>query len=279
MQDKINEVEVKTVPHSEKRLFHHLGVWPSICILSFFTQEEIIETLRRVNKEALVLCKRAYAPKRVALHRINLESVKFFERTEEIKVSKDSLVFFQTYKDAFLEEILHHYKNMKKITVNLNFLFEEDKKDKFFEQISKFTLKESISTFCCEDAMLNQKNLESLTKSALVSNLKQLRLPRNNLGNQGVKYIFECDRLRHIRKLDLSSNNISEDGVEAIANSPNFPNLMSLDLRINKLGNKGFKTLIMSSNYPSLTDLKLDMNKLEEKGAQAMTFICNLNNL
>jgi hypothetical protein len=69
--------------------------------LSFFTQEEIIETLRRVNKEALVLCKRAYAPKRVALHKINLGTVKFFERTEEIKITKDSLQFFNLYKDNF----------------------------------------------------------------------------------------------------------------------------------------------------------------------------------
>jgi hypothetical protein len=40
----------KPVPHMERRLFRDLGVWPSICILQFFTQEEIIETLRRVNR-------------------------------------------------------------------------------------------------------------------------------------------------------------------------------------------------------------------------------------
>jgi hypothetical protein len=71
-----------------------LGIWPSICILQFFTQEEIIETMRRVNKQALFLCKRAYAPKRVQLHKINLGTVKFFERAEEIKIIKDSLSFF-----------------------------------------------------------------------------------------------------------------------------------------------------------------------------------------
>jgi hypothetical protein len=70
-------------------------VWPSICVLQFFTQEEIVETLRRVNRQALQLCKRAYAPKRVLLHRINLGTVKFFERTEEIKILHESLAFFQ----------------------------------------------------------------------------------------------------------------------------------------------------------------------------------------
>jgi hypothetical protein len=32
-------------------------------------------------------------------------------------------------------EILSHYKNVKRLTINLNFLFEEDKKDKFLEMI------------------------------------------------------------------------------------------------------------------------------------------------
>lgn len=145
-----------------------MGIWPTICILSFFTQEEIIETLRRVNKEALVLCKRAYTARRVSLHKINLKTVKFFERSEEIKINRDSLPFFAQFKDNFFEEILTHYKNVKRLTINLNFLFEADKKDKLFEKLSSFTLKNHISTFNCEDAMLNQKNLESFTKTSML---------------------------------------------------------------------------------------------------------------
>jgi hypothetical protein len=37
-----------------------------------------------------------------------------------------------------------------------------------------------------------------------------LKLPRNNLGNDGVNFLFNQDRLKHVRKIDLSSNNISE---------------------------------------------------------------------
>lgn len=120
----------------QKRLFCDLGVWPSICILQFFTQEEIIETLRRVNRQALSLCKRAYAPKRVQLHKINLGTVKFFERTEEIKIQKESFGFFQQYRDNFFLEILAHYKNVRRLTINLNFLFEIDKIEKFLEAIA-----------------------------------------------------------------------------------------------------------------------------------------------
>ena len=94
-------------------------------ILSFFTMEEIVLNLRRVNKEALVLCKRVYETKVVQLEKISLKSVKFFERTSEIRISKESLNFFNQFKDEFFEEILDHYNNVKALTLNLNFLFDD----------------------------------------------------------------------------------------------------------------------------------------------------------
>jgi hypothetical protein len=249
-------------------------VWPSICILQFFTQEEIIETLRRVNHQALALCKRAYAPKRVQLHKITLSTVKFFERTEEIKVTKDSLSFFTVYRENFFREILSHYKNVSRLTINLNFLFEDEKKDRFLEMISgihqQVPLKESIKIFAIEDAPLREKNLDMLFKSNILQNISTLKLPRNNLMNKGIEVLFKhCgDRLRHIRKLDISSNLIQgEEGGAIIASSRAFPNLFSLDLRLNKLGDEGFKVLVKSTNYPQLTDLKIDKNRLEDIGA------------
>jgi hypothetical protein len=125
-------------------------------------------------------------------------------------------------------------------------LFEEDKKDKLFEKLSNFTLKDNIKTFNCEDAMLAQKNLEAITKTSMLQNLTYLKLPKNNLGNNGVLFIFSQDRLKHIKRLDLSSNNITFDGAVLIANSENFPLLISLDLRVNKIGDKGFKALVLS---------------------------------
>jgi hypothetical protein len=196
-----------------------------------------------VNKQALFLCKRAYAPKRVNLHKINLGTVKFFERSEEIKMTKDSLTFFTQYKDAFFVEILSHYKNVRRLTINLNFLFEEDKKDKFIELICGLhkadPMRAGVQIFNLEDAMLNDKNLETLFKSNLLSNIQYLKLPRNSLGNKGIEKLFQAcgARFTIIKKIDLSSNNIiGEDGARIIASSSTFPNLESLDLRINKIG-------------------------------------------
>jgi hypothetical protein len=102
-----------------------LGIGPSLMILSFFTPEEIVMNLRRVNKEALVLCRRVFKTKIVQLEKISLKTVKFFERAEEIRISKESLNFFSQYKDDFFDEILNHYSNAKTFTVNLNFLFDD----------------------------------------------------------------------------------------------------------------------------------------------------------
>lgn len=63
VEELISEVENKKVAKKNRRIFNNLGIGASLTILSFFKPEEIILNLRRVNKEALVLCKRVYATK------------------------------------------------------------------------------------------------------------------------------------------------------------------------------------------------------------------------
>ncbi len=65
-------------------------------------------------------------------------------------------------------------------------------------------------------------------------------MPRNNLGDSGVAFLFSCDRLAHLTKIDISSNQVTEKGAEFIAQSNKFTKLEVLDLRNNKIGNLGF---------------------------------------
>jgi len=201
--------------------------------------------------------------------------VKFFERTEEIKIIKDSLSFFQTYRESFLLEILNHYKNVRRLTINLNFLFEDDKKDRFLDMLCQMhsaePLKESIRVFNIEDAVISERNIDSLFKSQILQNIQYLKLPRNSLGNKGIEKLFKAAekiKMGRIKKLDISSNMIiGEEGARIIAENNGFPSLESLDIRNNKLGSSGFKILVQSEKYPHLIDLKIDMNKLEDTGA------------
>jgi hypothetical protein len=212
-EELISEVENKRIARGERKLFKNLGIGPSLMILSFFTPEEIVMNLRRVNKEALVLCRRVFKTKAVQLEKITLKSVKFFEQAEEIRISKESLTFFNVFKDEFFEEILSHYQNVKTFTINLNFLFEDNKKDQIIKKISNFELKKNIQTFQAEDVpILDLNNLDCLTRTSFLKNIQSLKLPRNNLGDQGVSYLFACETLKHIIKIDLSSNNITFEG-------------------------------------------------------------------
>jgi Leucine Rich repeat len=172
-------------------------------------------------------------------------------------------------------EILNHYKNVRRLTINLNFLFEDEKKDRFIDMICQMhqmePLKESIRVFNIEDAVISERNLESLFKSQILQNIQYLKLPRNSLGNKGLERLFraaEQIKMGRIRKLDISSNMITgEEGAKIIADNNGFPSLESLDLRNNKIGSVGFKILVQSEKYPHLIDLKIDMNKLEDTGA------------
>jgi hypothetical protein len=83
----------------------------------------------------------------VQLEKITLKSVKFFERASEIRITKESLNFFNAFKDEFYQEILTHYTNVRTFTINLNFLFDCNKKDQIIDKISHFPLNRNVLTF------------------------------------------------------------------------------------------------------------------------------------
>jgi len=76
-----------------RSLFKNFGIWPTTVIMSYFSPSEVIE-LGRVNREARYISKKVFGARIVNLERINIKSVKFFERAEEIRITQDSLVFF-----------------------------------------------------------------------------------------------------------------------------------------------------------------------------------------
>ena len=228
---------------TRKAIFHNLGIWPTTAILSFFTPNEIIE-ISRVNKEAHYISKKVFGMRLVDLDRINIRTVKLFRRAEKLRVSHHSLNFFSQYKDVFFEEILANYRGLTKLIINLNFLFEVRQKDQLIEKLSNFSLKPNIRTLIIEDSMLNVHNLHCLLRTQFAQRITVLKLPRNNLGDSGIQFLCESDRLQHLLKLDLSSNLITKAGAEMISNAENFKKLKVLDLCSNKLGDAGFIQLI-----------------------------------
>lgn len=85
---------MQSIQHSRKSLFKNFGIWPTTIILSFFSPKEVIE-LSRVNKEAHYISKKVFETRKVELHKISLRLVKFFHRANVIRISKDSVQFFE----------------------------------------------------------------------------------------------------------------------------------------------------------------------------------------
>ena len=123
----------------------NLGIWPTTTILSYFTPNEIIE-ISRVNKEAHYIAKKVFGTRCVNLEKVTIRTVHLLRRAEMIKITKDSLGFFQQYKDNFFEEILTHYRACKKLIIDMNILFDERVKDQLYDKLCQFTLKTNIKT-------------------------------------------------------------------------------------------------------------------------------------
>lgn len=207
----------------------------------------------------------------VDIERINLRSVNFFKRALNLRISKDSIGFFEQYQDSFFQEILDSYMNVSKVIINMNWLFDINVIDKFFEKFTNFALNKYTKTLLIEDCVLEQHTIDLVMRRNFSSNLQALQLPRNNLRNEGILLIFESSRLAHILEIDLSSNQISEKGAQYIANSKNYAKLKTLSISNNSVGNSGIEAILKSENYPNLCNFKADLNKISSAGVDNYT--------
>lgn len=139
-------MQMQNMPNCKRSIFKNFGIWPTTIILSFFTPQEVIE-ISRVNKEAHYISKKVFETRKVELHKISLRLVKFFHRAHMIRISKDSVQFFDQFKEKFFQEILVHYRSLRKFTINLNYIFGDTSiVDKLFNKLAKFKLDKRVTT-------------------------------------------------------------------------------------------------------------------------------------
>jgi Ran GTPase-activating protein (RanGAP) involved in mRNA processing and transport len=96
-------------------------------------------------------------------------------------------------------------------------------------------------------------------------NLKDLRLSRNNIGDEGCRTIAPALRtMPNLKTLYLYNNNIGDEGLAVLSNVvPAIPLLDDLRLSGNKIGNVGCQCLlelIENDSLQSLTKLDLRFN-------------------
>ncbi len=111
---------------------------------------------------------------------------------------------------------------------------------------------------------------ESLLKQGLKRNGKMLNLGGKKIGDEGLKFILNHEKIKKVTHLDLRYNEITAEGGKLIAQSKNLQKLKSLELRHNDLGDSGSQALAESENLPKLQNLKLGWNEVHDPGGLAI---------
>jgi uncharacterized protein (TIGR02996 family) len=114
--------------------------------------------------------------------------------------------------------------------------------------------------------------LEQLVASPHLANLKSLRLPSNDLGNEGLLALTESASLTALEELDFSSMSrherytydevIRAAGVRALMDWPGLATMRSLTLNGNDLSRDGLRALLRSPHIAGLKELGLRDSRL-----------------
>ncbi|EFC42047.1 hypothetical protein NAEGRDRAFT_70103 [Naegleria gruberi] len=110
-----------------------------------------------------------------------------------------------------------------------------------------------------ENLHLNSDCIQSLCSNPL-SNLTELNLARNLIGNEGVRHLSNCNQLKSLHTLLLDYNKIGNEGVKHLAHSQNLSNLKLLFLSQNYINDEGANMLAKSNCLRNIVFLDLSEN-------------------
>lgn len=101
--------------------------------------------------------------------------------------------------------------------------------------------------------------------------LEFLSINSNQLGNEGVAAIAQCQQYSELKTLDLGNNRISNVGIQALAASPYLGKLEVLMLDNNRISDNGVKVIASSTTLANLVELNLSTNEFSQNAAQELS--------
>jgi uncharacterized protein (TIGR02996 family) len=123
------------------------------------------------------------------------------------------------------------------------------------------------------------EGLAVLAASPHLARLKVLRLPSNNLGNEGIEALVDGATLTGLEELDLSGLGVAErysddsivrsPGMETLTGWAGLATVRSLNLSGNEFGSAGLVTLLRSSNAAALKELSVRGARLDGEAMAA----------
>ena len=125
---------------------------------------------------------------------------------------------------------------------------------------------------------LNSISIKHLSKGRLYF-INRLILERNNLLSNGISYLMESKFITNLIELDISYNNIGDNGCLYLSNG-SLTEIEILNLKNNQITNVGIQNLTKTT-WNSLKNLNLEDNEISNEGIRILAsgFIPNLKYL
>ena len=115
-------------------------------------------------------------------------------------------------------------------------------------------------------ALVRKSCWESFDMNKAWTNLEEINLSHNIIGNNGVLGLGLNSSWSNLRRLIAHTNKIGEKGAASIAANPIWQNLEELDLSSNEIGDEGAIALARNSDWRQLKKLHLGDNNIGEEG-------------
>ena len=120
----------------------------------------------------------------------------------------------------------------------------------------------SLQDLTLSQVKLQADGIESLSRSARVSNLMRLNLSQNPLTPRATKQLASSRSLAALRSLILFNCRLGDKGVRHLTRAKFWRNLVEVDLRRNKISRVGVGHLLEAPVPPDLTALILDAEQI-----------------
>jgi len=102
------------------------------------------------------------------------------------------------------------------------------------------------------------------------SDIVELNLWNNALGQSGVRALVDAHRQTHLRKLSINNNGLNDAGAQIVASARKLADVEELQLIGNAIGPQGARALMLSPGLPVLRSLDLYGNQIGDDGIQSL---------
>jgi hypothetical protein len=118
---------------------------------------------------------------------------------------------------------------------------------------------------------IGAEEVKYLSQNTTWVNLRELNVSYNPIGAEGAKYLSQNTSWINLQTLHFFSNSIGAEGAKYLGQNTSWINLRELNLYNNSIGTEGVKYLSQNMTWVNLLVLELAANSIETEGAKYLS--------